>query len=452
METLTLHRKRLAGFSLVEMAIVLLIVGIMMSSGLSLLTVKMNAANVEATQKRQEAIKQALINYLGQKKRLPCPGNINGAELTRSATPPTCQNYSGIVPYQELGLDRSVALDGWENFITYVVSPTPNPTTTPPFNAWLYTYGTTASSQVTTDPSLAFWPSNSSGAINVTGTSAINGVVVALISYGKNGYGAINVKGGTNAPPPAPNTDEIKNASPLTVPAQPAVVKRDTTDSTAGGGPFDDIVMILSVNDLIWPLVANGTLQSSVQASLSQANDAVIGNIIASRKLVTVVCVPPPALPSSPAPQPASYSTCDGTPGATYSYVYYSLPYSCSTPPTPRPPFPNPPSDCVSAGFYTNSSMSEVWPAVASASGITYTVATQFLCPYSPPLPSPGCTAGEYYYAINSVGNQTPPVLYGTPSVKMNGVAYQLTAGDGTTKIVFIQELQGILARAAGFN
>ena len=123
METLIPQRKRLAGFSLVEMAIVILIAGIMMGAGLSLLSVKQEAAKWDATQKHQEAIKQALINYLGKNKRLPCP--VDPAAPTtgiegRSPTAPTlpiCISYFGVVPYATLELERSVALDGWENYI-----------------------------------------------------------------------------------------------------------------------------------------------------------------------------------------------------------------------------------------------------------------------------------------------------------------------------------------------
>jgi len=303
------------------MAIVILIAGIMMGAGLSLLAVKQAAAQADATQKHQETIKQALINYLGKNKRLPCPATFaNGGA---PATPPPCASYTGIVPYFELGLDRAAVLDGWENYITYVVSP-PGvaPLSQPPTltTAWLYAY----SSSNNTPPntiigSSAFWPNTSTGGIQIAQTIAplqliadptqATGAAVALISYGKNGFGATNIKGNTNANAllPAINTDEVQNFNPFTAPTQPIVVKRDITDSTAAvGGPFDDIVMILSAQDLTGPLIANGTLQSSAQAALSQANDAVLGNIIASRQYIQKSCLSPLPLP---APQPASFST-----------------------------------------------------------------------------------------------------------------------------------------------
>jgi len=280
MGSLTIYNKQHNGFSLIEMAIVLLITGILMGAGLSLLAVKQNAAQINLTQTHQEAIKQALINYLGQYKRLPCPATTVAAGGIEDRSGSPCKQYSGIIPYATLGLDRSAALDGWENFIDYVVSPTSS--ATPPYNAWLYTYGTTGSTTVTTNPILAFWPSNTAGSLNVIGNSTLSGIVAALISHGKNGYGAFNTKGGKNDSSAA-GTDELQNINPILGTPANTVVKRDITDSTAGGGAFDDIVSILGANDLIGPLIANGTLQSSPQSAINQANNIVLGRIIATR-------------------------------------------------------------------------------------------------------------------------------------------------------------------------
>jgi len=280
MKILTIYIKQYNGFTLIEMAIVLLITGILMGAGLSLLAVKQNAAQINLTQTHQEAIKQALINYLGQYKRLPCPATTVAAGGIEDRSGSPCKQYSGIVPYATLGLDRSAALDGWENFIDYVVSPTSN--ATPPYNAWLYTYGTTGSTTVTTNPILAFWPSNTAGSLNVIGNSTLSGIVAALISHGKNGYGAFNTKGGKNDSSAA-GTDEKQNINPISGSLANTVVKRDSTDSTAGGGAFDDLVMILGANDLTGPLIASGKLQSTAQAALNQANDMVIGYIIPTR-------------------------------------------------------------------------------------------------------------------------------------------------------------------------
>lgn len=365
MKMLVPYRKRHAGFSLVEMAIVLLIAGIMMGAGLSLLSVKQEAAKWDTSRKNQEAIKQALINYLGKNKRLPCPTTV--ASGGAAAPPPPCPSYSGIVPYYELGLTRNAVLDGWENYITYVVAS--NPITTPPPSpyktAWLYSYSVSSSTPPnTTTKSSAFWPSTSTGGIKVTnGTTTIanpgnaTGAAVVLISYGKNGFGAINVKGGTNDSTSA-GTDEAINAAPDSTGLAVTVVKRDATDSTASGGAFDDIVMMLSANDLIDPLIANGTLQLNSLTLLNQANNIVIGSIMASRTTT----------------------------------------YNCSNP------------------------------------------SYRFLVPSSPSFPSTVIAEGISY------SRGVDWIRYCTPS----DTAYTLTAGDGTQKIVSVDELRAILGQGAG--
>lgn len=412
METLISQRKRLAGFTLIEMAIVIALAAILLSAGLSLLLLRAAAAHLDTTQKHQEAIKQALINYLGKNLRLPCPGRVSdGSEVTRiSADTATvrapCSAYSGIVPYQALGLDRSVVIDGWDNFITYVVSPpevsnsptqpaAPAPLLT---TAWLYTYNsvtlssdspytktttlTPINSGVQPPVNAAFWPSTSTGGIIVAqtfGGGAIpipplianpvlaTGAAVVLISHGKNGYGAFNVKGVQNDFTPA-GSDEQQNADPAklvtpTLPPTATVVKRDTTDVTTGGGAFDDIVMMLSAYDLTAPLIANGTLQSSSQAALSQANNIVLGNIVATKSCPSLSCPP-----------------------NSYSY---------SLPPTGFPFTP---------------------PNVA-AWGMSYTQIT------------------------SPIINSTLDTL----------VAYTLTTGDGAIKSVSVSELKGIILLGAGF-
>ncbi len=161
-----------------------------------------------------------------------------------------------------------------------------------------------------------------------------NGAVVVLISYGKTGYGATNIKGVQNLPLPV-GADELQNLSPAS--GVPTVVKRDTTDSTAGGGSFDDVVMMLSADDLVSPLTAKGTLQANAQAALSQANDIVMGSIVASRTNISPICS---------------------------TNYYYKLP-----PLSPPPSFPYPVS---SWGVIYNPSI----PAVGSctASGTAYTL------------------------------------------------------------------------------
>lgn len=387
---------RTGGFTLAELAIVVLISGILLTAGLQMLVARMEAAQIETTRRHQETIKQALIAYLGQMKRLPCPDtNVDGLENRDTPTTPApCNAYIGTVPYRDLGLDRSIALDGFENFISYVVSPAqvatppvaPAPPAPPWTTAWLYSYRPTAPPPALQDRETnvganAFWPTVSTGGIvvrtvNATGAvanianpidSPPSGAVAVLISHGKNGYGARNVTGNQNDSSAA-GADEQQNASPVSgTPMSVVVFSRDITDADPGGsghGPFDDLVMTIRRDDLISPLVTSGVLQANPLAAFSQAQDLVLGRLLATR-----VCLP----------------TTAPTPPCTIGYRF-------------------------------------TWPADESFSSTPWNVAYARL-----PIP-PG-----------------PPTTL--DSATPAGDAYILTAADGTTRTVTVDEVKGLIAR-----
>lgn len=294
--------RRAVGFTLIEIAVVVLIAGILLTAGLSLVKSRLEAAQIEVTQKKQDAIKQALISYLGKYKRLPCPDVDRNGREDRDPNPPypcglagTPQDFGGV-PYADLGLERSVALDGWENYIRYIVSPN-----------WRFTYGLPVTSTTTNNPSpttafaadAPFVPKVSQGTIALyTNTTLVpvldpcinsTGAVVALVSHGKNGFYATNVSGNTNTGPAGPS-DETQNAVPtFALPAGPLygcvapswnvfrIVKHDATDT------FDDVVMTISESDFTTPLMASGSVLGSPDAALAKANDIVLGAIAGSR-------------------------------------------------------------------------------------------------------------------------------------------------------------------------
>lgn len=390
------------GFTLVEIALVVVIASILLIAGMRLMIARAESAQIEVTKKNQDAIKTALISYLGQNNRLPCPdANVppTGVEARNvGAAIPPCVAYVGTVPYVTLGLDRSAVLDGWDNYIAYVVSP--NLSTpfigVPWTTSWVYTYAQPA--QVALDPThlsnagppaQAFWPTVSTGAITVNDVNGIaisnpnpavgppTGAVVVLISYGRDGYGAMNVSGTPNNPAGA-GPDELQNINPVVAagpPMQLTVVNRDITDQNiALHGPFDDIVLPLRQNDLVAPLVTSGTFPSSPMQTLNQANDYVIGQIVATH----AVCPVGPATP------------CAGTPVCNPG-SYYALPLAIVLPAT---------------------------------SVVTYTQGPITTC----------------------IASNTPP------GAAPNNVAYTLATPDGNLRVVTISEIIGTLGRVAGFN
>jgi type II secretory pathway pseudopilin PulG len=401
-----LPRARLAvGFTLIEIAVVVFIGTMLLTAGLAMFKARLDAAQVEVTQKKQDAIKQALIAYLARNKRLPCPDNNNdGREDRNPAAPYACyvpvvgttQNFGGV-PYVDLGLERSAVLDGWENYIRYVMSPN-----------WRFTYVSpvtdpTTMSAAPPSPTVfsadaAFVPKLSTGLIAVyvslsppvppvldpcNGLLAPsnNGPVVALVSHGKNGFYARNVSGNTNTGPAGPS-EETQNATPTSDPGVPAycpwnlfrVVKHDANDT------FDDVILTISESEFTAPLSASGASQGSPDWALSKANDFVIGNIPGIRS----------ACPIPPTPPVYALTPCTG--------FYYTLPTSIT------------------------------FPSEVAAYGVTYARGT------SSTAPNPLISTIDSVYPIGT------------------DIAYSLAAPGGTPRTVTVGELRGILTRGAGFN
>ena len=75
------------GFTLIEMAIVLMIVGLLLGGLLVPLSAQMDQRNISDTQKAMSEIKEALIGYAMANGRLPCPA---------VPTTPTGQTASGV--------------------------------------------------------------------------------------------------------------------------------------------------------------------------------------------------------------------------------------------------------------------------------------------------------------------------------------------------------------------
>jgi prepilin-type N-terminal cleavage/methylation domain-containing protein len=83
------------GFSLIEMAFVLIIAGIVISMGVELLPMLVRQHKFADASSRVQEVKTALIGYALANGRLPRAGNAAGAETA---------NFRGYIPYAVLGI------------------------------------------------------------------------------------------------------------------------------------------------------------------------------------------------------------------------------------------------------------------------------------------------------------------------------------------------------------
>ncbi len=133
-------KARLHGFSLVEVAIALVIFALLVGGLLVPLSAQVEQRRILTTQQQLEEIKAALMGYAAANGRLPCPssGLNNGLESFAgggNATNGNCSNFfNGFLPAVTLGLTpingQGYALDAWalpQSRIRYAVSSRPLP-------------------------------------------------------------------------------------------------------------------------------------------------------------------------------------------------------------------------------------------------------------------------------------------------------------------------------------
>ncbi|MBF0141654.1 MAG: hypothetical protein HQL74_15435 [Magnetococcales bacterium] len=240
------------------MAMVMLLVGILASLGMSFINAKMSQTSYTVTKQRMQMIKDTMISYLRVNGKLPCPdwivsGDFTGKEVSSSGT---CSNSSyGIVPYVTLGLAREQIIDGWGNFFSYRIDTTIQPGKTTPFWTSVGTY-------VNNDKNESSIGSLTIKSTTTSSSNTASNVVVVLLSHGPNSAGAYSLKATRNTLPDATNNpDESTN----TTFSSTFYIDRPFSDNSAAtGGAFDDIIGYMTVADLVGPLIGEGTVKSSL--------------------------------------------------------------------------------------------------------------------------------------------------------------------------------------------
>jgi prepilin-type N-terminal cleavage/methylation domain-containing protein len=235
------------GFTLVEMAIVLLLMGIVMTMGLKIVTATLNNSAYSDTKAKQERIKVALIGYLRAYGELPCPDNTAGVATGAAAA--SCagvtQGY-GVIPWQHLGISRDTVIDGWGNYFSYRVA---NGAGTAKNWASKNLFDIDEINKLPPLLELNIGEKDSTGAT----INTISNAVVVIISHGNNGFGAKTVKVAARMPTAGAGVDEITNASSATS----GFVRRPVTE-----GIYDDLVAHMTPLDLLQPLLDEKTISA----------------------------------------------------------------------------------------------------------------------------------------------------------------------------------------------
>jgi type II secretory pathway pseudopilin PulG len=260
------YRGNALGFSLLEIAIVLIILTILLSAVAIPLSSQIDAQRVAQTNRQLESIRDALIGFAISNGRLPCPAtdgsqygttNSNGQENRGAGG--ACAVKLGYVPAAALGLApqdaQGFAVDAWgatpNNRMLYGVSQIASLGGTPSCPAAIANVLTadagikTASIPCVAGRDMLLVCSTAPNSAPPFTACPATGVVLTkkapfvLISRGKNSANA-----------PAANSHEQHN-----IDSDETFVSHTPTSAGAPGGEFDDLVLWSSIDSVIYRMV-----------------------------------------------------------------------------------------------------------------------------------------------------------------------------------------------------
>lgn len=257
--------RRAHGFSLAEIAVVLVIVGLLIGGLLAPLSMQIEQRNFADTQKRLEYANELLLGFAIANGRLPCPASStsNGDESPIGGTTACTNYYDGYLPAKTLGMQPTdssgYALDAFNNRIRYVLAKTIGGTgcagSLPAFSSStnLKSNGLSClptdlrvclSSQPTATPISATSCGTNTNPL-ISNFLVTEGTIVAIIfSMGKNA-----------ATSDAARTDELANTN-----ADQTFVYHTPTSTGATGGEYDDQMVWISAGLFYGRMVSAGIL------------------------------------------------------------------------------------------------------------------------------------------------------------------------------------------------
>lgn len=211
-------RVRVQGFSLVEMAMVLLVVGLLAALFLPATNTLMDNNRRKDTRTKLESLESAITRFVMTHQRLPCPADgalpptdtDYGRESAASSAAGNCianELLNGVVPWRTLAVPQDVATDAWGSFVSYrvwggaalgansltQVTPggvdmsTLTPASAGAVSAWLQTRGFRACNAS---------PCVVGNTAELASKANGNGIAYFLISHGANKFGAFTPNGG----------------------------------------------------------------------------------------------------------------------------------------------------------------------------------------------------------------------------------------------------------------
>ena len=110
--------RRSKGFSLIELAIVLVVIGLLVGGGLVALQVATERDSRSQQQRQLADVRDALYGYAVAEGRLPCPADLDDPDGEGVTDGDECTLTTGALPWAELGVGHR---DAWGDYLLYHV-------------------------------------------------------------------------------------------------------------------------------------------------------------------------------------------------------------------------------------------------------------------------------------------------------------------------------------------
>jgi prepilin-type N-terminal cleavage/methylation domain-containing protein len=251
----THRRARLpAGFTLIELAVVLFLVALLLGGLLGPVSLRLDAERRREGIAYLEEVRAALMGFALRNGRLPCPdndgtpdglGNSSGNPSCPTTIPRTCNTYVGGLPYAQIGMP---ATDPWGRPLRYhvtssfVADPRACSANIPALQNSL------AHLTLAVDGGLSV----SNRRANKTSFVAVQGAAAVLVSRGASDAGTARA-----------GSDEANNLNTTTILSRPPNRVDQACSDTDVNQPschFDDLVVWIPATVLQYQLVTGGRL------------------------------------------------------------------------------------------------------------------------------------------------------------------------------------------------
>ena len=224
------------GFSLLELAVVLVIIGTIAGLSVSVGVTQMAAAEISSTKQQLNNLKRAMLLFHEKQGRFPCPADgdvevtntnygveaaTNCATTTPSSITETNGNLIGSVPFKTLGVSEEETIDPWGYRVSYIID-----------KAQTETINLSAGSIIIQD-------------INgneILQSPGLGDAIFAFISHGEDGNGAWPELGGS-----ASCTSGARDSENCDHAADVILTSGNITDTDITANQYDDVIVWYSL-------------------------------------------------------------------------------------------------------------------------------------------------------------------------------------------------------------